>query len=314
MTAPKNHHVSLQVDLAGLSFKNPVIAASGTFGYGGELAAFFPPDLPGGISTKGISLRPRPGNPPPRMAETPSGVLNSIGLQNIGLEAFITEKVPYLKTLCTQVIVNIAAHRESEFLEIAARLDSFDFIPIYEINVSCPNVKEGGMAFGQDPRVLGRLIAMLRQRTKKHLMVKLSPNVTSIAAVARAAADNGADSVSLINTVLAMDIDVRRRTPKTNRRYAGLSGPAIRPIALRMVHEVKTAVSIPIVGMGGIMTAEDAVAFMLAGATLVQVGTGTLSDPMTIPRMIEDLPGLLTELKVTRVTELIGALRDPASV
>lgn len=299
----------LAVTFGEMTFQNPVMCASGTFAYGETLSEYFPLSALGGFVTKGISLRPRTGNPPPRMTETPCGILNSIGLQNIGLDNFLRDKLPLISDYSGNTAVNIAGHNENEFLRIVERLEESDALPIYELNVSCPNVDEGGMAFGQDRRALASLVKAVRDVSRKHIMVKLSPNVTSIADMALVCEDCGADSVSLINTVLGMAIDYRTRKTKTHRLMAGLSGPAIRPIALRMVYEVSRAVNLPIVGIGGITSWQHVLEFLIAGATLVQVGTATLADPTAPYRIINDLRDYLEKQNET-VGDYIGTLQS----
>jgi dihydroorotate dehydrogenase (NAD+) catalytic subunit len=263
----------LTVHIGGLTLKNPVMTASGTFGYAREFAPFMDLSRLGAIIVKGISLAPKPGNPPPRIVETACGMLNSIGLENVGVERFIAEKIPYLQGLDTPVIVNILGDSIEEYGEIARRLSGVTGVAALEVNISCPNVKQGGVAFGADPVAAARVTAMVKKNCALPVLVKLSPNVTDITAIARAVEDAGADAVSLINTLLGMAIDVGSRRPKLANIMGGLSGPAIKPIALRMVFQVSRAVKIPVIGIGGITTAEDALEFLIAGASAVQVGT-----------------------------------------
>ena len=299
----------LHTTIWDIPFKNPVWSASGCFGYGTELADFFPPDTLGAIVTKGISATPWPGNPPPRVVETPCGMLNSIGLQNVGLQGFIDEKMPPLHGLDTRVVVNFLGHRIEEYEELAKALNEVDGIDVLEINLSCPNVDKGGLTFSANPQAAAEVVRRAKRKAPdKPLLVKLSPNTGDIGAMSRAVADAGADGISLINTLLGMAIDIQRRKPVLHRVVGGLSGPAVRPVALRMVWEAAKSVSIPVVGMGGIETAEDVIAFMLAGASAVQVGTAALRDPMALTRIVTDLDAWCDRQGVTHITDLIGAL------
>ncbi len=301
--------IDLRINLGNnLVLSNPVMTASGTFGYGDELAEILDINQFGGIVTKSLSLEPRIGNPSPRIVETASGMINSIGLANIGLEAFLKQKKPFLSELTCKVIVNIAARTEEEFGTVIRELDHEDWIAGYEINVSCPNVKEGGIAFGTDPRVLERLIGVLRKTTKRFLIVKLSPNVTDIAAMAKIVQNNGADAVSLINTVYGAAIDIYTRKPKINTIIGGLSGPAIKPIALANVIKVREAVEIPIIGIGGISCGEDVIEFMLAGASAVQLGTINFTNPCVVSEILEFLTVYMKQQKLTTISDLIGRL------
>ena len=301
--------IDLRINLGNnLVLSNPVMTASGTFGYGDELAEILDINQFGGIVTKSLSLEPRIGNPSPRIVETASGMINSIGLANIGLEAFLKQKKPFLSELTCKVIVNIAARTEEEFGTVIRELDHEDWIAGYEINVSCPNVKEGGIAFGTDPRVLERLIGVLRKTTKRFLIVKLSPNVTDIAAMAKIVQNNGADAVSLINTVYGAAIDIYTRKPKINTIIGGLSGPAIKPIALANVIKVREAVEIPIIGIGGISCGEDVIEFMLAGASAVQLGTINFTNPCVVNEILEFLTVYMKQQKLTTISDLIGRL------
>ena len=257
----------LRVNIAGLELANPVLTASGTFGYGAEFAGLLDLSRLGGIVTKGISLKPRPGNPPPRIVETAGGMLNAIGLENVGVERFITEKLPFLRDCGARVIVNILGDSEDDYAELAARLDGAPGVDALELNISCPNVRHGGIAFGADPRMAAAVTRAAKARTRLPVIVKLSPNVTDIALMARAVEEAGADAVSLINTLVGMAIDIHKRRPVLANRTGGLSGPAVKPVALRMVWQVARAVSIPVIGIGGIASAEDALEFLLAGAT-----------------------------------------------
>ncbi|OGC04982.1 dihydroorotate dehydrogenase B catalytic subunit [candidate division WOR-1 bacterium RIFOXYA12_FULL_43_27] len=288
----------LSIELAGIKLKNPVMAASGTFGYGKEYSEFCDLNQIGAIVTKSITLKPKEGNPPPRIAETPSGILNAIGLQSDGVEKFIAKALPFLEKFDVPVIASIAGGSKEEFAELAKILSKSKRIAGLELNISCPNVKKGGMLFGCDPDAAAEVTKAARKATKLPLIVKLSPNVTDITLIAKAVEKAGADALSLINTLLGMAIDINTKKPKLGNITGGLSGPAIRPIAIRMVWQTAQAVKIPIVGMGGIMTAEDAIEFFLAGASAVQVGTGNFVDPKCIIKIIEGLykagPDLLT--------------------
>jgi dihydroorotate dehydrogenase (NAD+) catalytic subunit len=301
--------LDLSVDLGrGLVLKNPVMSASGTFGYGEEASEYFDISLLGAVVVKGISAQPRPGNPPPRIVETPSGMLNSIGLQNVGLEAFITDKMPFLRKTGATVIVNVLGGSVDEYSLVCERLSSVEGIAALEINISCPNVKEGGVAFGMKGALAAELVKVLRGVTDMHLMVKLSPNCGDIAGVAAAVQEAGADSLSLINAITGMEIDVRTRKPVLGNVVGGLSGPAIRPVALRMVHQVYQAVDIPIVGIGGIMEGRHALQFMIAGASAVQVGTAVFTDPMIHLRILEEIREFLIQGGET-IRGTIGSLQ-----
>lgn len=299
--------MNFSVNLCGVVLKNPVIPASGTFGFGREFAGFYPLSLPGAVATKGITLRPRAGNPPPRVAETPSGMLNAVGLQNPGVDEFIGRELPWLLSQGAVVVANIAGENAQEYCEIARRLDNTG-VAVIELNVSCPNVHDGGRVFGADCGSVAAVTRAVRAATKKPLAVKLSPNVGDIAEVAKAAEEAGADAVSLINTLTGMAIDVHTRRPVLANVTGGLSGPAVRPVALRMAYQAARAVKIPVVGMGGVMTGEDAAAFLLAGCRAVQVGTANLSDPMACPRILKELEEYMKLQGVEDVNELIGAL------
>lgn len=273
--------------------KNPMMVASGTFGYGEEASEFIDLNKLGAIITKTITLEPREGNPPPRIVETPSGMLNSIGLQNKGLEDFITNRLPFLAKFDTPVIANIAGETVKEYVELAKRLSNNPTVKGLELNISCPNVDKGGMVFGTDPRATEDLVNQVRKNTKLPLIVKLSPNVTDITVIAKAAEKAGADAVSLINTLLGMSIDVKTGRSRMGRQMGGLSGPAIRPIAVRMVYQVVQVVKIPVIGIGGIMTGNDAIEFLLAGATAIQVGTANFVDPQTPLKIIAEVEDYL---------------------
>lgn len=284
------------------------MTASGTFGYGREYAELIDLNRLGAIVVKGLSLKPTPGNPPPRVAETPSGMLNAIGLENVGLDAFIEEKLPFLRTLKTPAVVNIYGKTEEEYAELAERLDGVDGVAALEVNISCPNVKAGGVAFGVDARAGAALVAGVRQRTRLPLMVKLSPNVTDIAEIARAAEGAGADMISLVNTLSGMAIDIRTRRSRIANQTGGLSGPAIRPVALRMVWQVARAVTVPVVGLGGILTASDALEFLIAGASAIQVGTANFVNPRAPLEIIDGIAAYMAEHGLNRLEELVGSL------
>ena len=302
----------MKVSLAGLQLANPVIAASGTFGYGIEFEEIVALERIGGFVTKGISLEPMAGHAAPRIIQTAAGMLNAIGLQNVGVEEFIRRKLPPLSRYprCN-VIVNVFGYTVGEYIAVIERLNLAQGIAAYELNVSCPNVHAGGMAFGSDPGSLEYLVARAKKASTRPLIVKLSPNVTSIAHMAKIAAGAGADAVSLTNTFLAMAIDTETRRPRLTNITGGLSGPAIKPIALRMVYETAKAVAIPILGMGGIVTAEDAVEFLLAGATAVQVGTASYADPRAVERLAKGLESWCRSHGVEKVSTLTGALEIP---
>ena len=299
----------MKVQLAGIQLTSPVIAASGTFGYGIEFEEIVSLERIGAFVTKGISAAPMPGHAAPRILQTASGMLNAIGLQNIGVDEFIAKKLPPLSRYPNcKVIVNIFGCIASEYVEVIERLNKAPGISAYELNVSCPNVHAGGMTFGADPEALAYLVSYAKAASKRPLIVKLSPNVTSIAEMAKVAEQAGADALSLVNTFLAMSIDSETRKPRLTNVTGGLSGPAIKPIALRMVYDASRAVKIPVIGMGGIITAEDAVEFMLAGATAVQVGTASYADPRATERLAKELESWCRSHHVERVTSLTGAL------
>jgi len=299
----------MSVGFAGLTFKNPVIAASGTFGYGVEFEDVVALDKLGGFVVKGLSREPMAGNPPPRVFETAAGMLNSIGLQNIGARAFVAEKLPRLRKIKNIVcIANIFGYTREDYEEVIRVLNDGEGIAAYELNVSCPNTKRGGIAFGSDPALLSEVVAAAKSAATRPLIVKLSPNVTSIAQMARAAADAGADALSLVNTFVALAIDPETRRPRISNVTAGLSGPAIKPIALRMVYEAAHSVEIPIIGIGGISTAEDVVEFMLAGAAAIEVGTASFWDPCATERIVEQLEKWCVGHRVNKITDLIGGM------
>jgi dihydroorotate dehydrogenase (NAD+) catalytic subunit len=302
----------MKVQLAGIELVNPVIAAAGTFGYGIEFEEIVSLERIGGFVTKGISLEPMPGNAPPRIVQTAAGMINAIGLQNVGVDEFISRKLPPLLNYprC-KVIVNVFGHTVGEYLEVLQRLNQAEGIAAYELNVSCPNIHAGGMIFGTDPSSLEYLVSRAKSASHRPLIVKLSPNVTSIVYMAKIAADAGADALSLTNTFLAMSIDAETRKPRLSNVTGGLSGPAIKPIALRMVYEAARAIHIPILGMGGILTPEDAVEFLLAGATAVQVGTASYADPRATEQLARGLESWCRNHHVERVASLTGALEIP---
>ncbi|MFZ5797381.1 MAG: dihydroorotate dehydrogenase [Desulfobulbaceae bacterium] len=301
--------VDLRVTIGSLTLQNPVCTASGTFGYGREFAALVNLERLGAIIVKGISLVPRPGNPPPRIIETACGMLNAIGLENVGVERFITEKLPFLRDLATPVIVNILGDSVEDYARLAGRLSGVEGIAALEVNISCPNVKKGGVAFGTVPEMAAAVTGAVRRETGLPVIVKLSPNVTDITAIARAAADAGADALSLINTLLGMAIDVRTRKPRLANVVGGLSGPAIKPVALRMVWQVARAVSIPVIGIGGITTGEDALEFLIAGATAVQVGTANFFQPTATEEIIDGLAAFLRNQGLSSIRQVIGSLQ-----
>ncbi len=298
----------LSVTIAGVTFKNPVIPASGAYGFGQEYLSLYPLSKLGGISCKGMTLYAQNGNLPPRVAETPNGMLNSVGLQNPGIDYFIEHELPFLKTQDTVIIANVAGHTVEDCMEIARRLEPTD-VDMIELNISCPNVKQGGAAFGTSCQAAGEITAAVRKTTTKPLMVKLSPNVTSIVDIAKSVEAAGADAVSLINTLLGMRIDIKTRRPILKNNVGGLSGPAVFPIAVRMVWQVANAVNIPVVGMGGISTVQDAVEMMLAGASAVQIGAAIFSDPWAPIKIVDGLNQYLEENQIEKVVDLIGQVQ-----
>jgi dihydroorotate dehydrogenase (NAD+) catalytic subunit len=312
MTQHEQHPaVDLSVTIAGIHLKNPVMAASGTCGYGEELSGFLDINALGAIVTKGISLSPAAGNPPPRIVETPSGMLNAIGLQNVGVEEFVAHKLPFLRQSQTPVIVNCFGRSVSEYCALCQKLSAVEGIAGLEINISCPNVKEGGMCFGTDPSRAHQLIREVRKATALPIIVKLSPNVTDIALIARSVEEAGADAVSLTNTFTGMVIDVDTCQPVLANITGGLSGPAIRPLSLRMVWETVQAVSVPVIGMGGIMDGADALQYLIAGARAVQVGTALLVRPDAPLRIVEDIAAYLQKRGFRRVRDITGCLKVP---
>lgn len=298
----------LAVNFAGVDFKNPVIPASGTFGYGKEYEEFFDLSKLGGISVKGTTEKLRTGNLPPRIAETPSGMLNSVGLQNPGVDHFIANELPYLMKKDTVIIANMAGSTADGYREVAEKLDQTD-VPMIEVNISCPNVKAGGAAFGVSCEGAAQITKIVRAATKKPIMIKLSPNVTNIAEIAKAVEAEGADAVSLINTLLGMRIDIRTKRPILHNNVGGLSGPAVFPVAVRMVWQVANAVKIPVCGMGGISTWEDAVEMMMAGASTVQVGAALFNDPLAAVKIIDGLEKYAEDNHLNSITDIVGAVK-----
>ncbi len=300
----------LRVSVAGITFKNPVIAASGTFGYGVEFEDVVHLDRLGGLVVKGLSREPMIGNPPPRLYETAAGMLNAIGLQNIGAKAFIDEKLPKLRQIKdTVVIANVFGYTREDYEHTIEILNEGEGIAAYELNVSCPNTQHGGIQFGSDPRTLDELVRSVKRTAVRPLIVKLSPNVTSIGQMAYVAQEAGADAVSLVNTFVAMAIDVETRKPRIANVTAGLSGPAIKPIAVRMVYEASKSIQIPVIGMGGISTAADVIEFMLAGASAVEIGTASYWDPRATEKLVGEVERWCREHEINRIAELTGAVQ-----
>ncbi|MDD7096492.1 MAG: dihydroorotate dehydrogenase [Prevotella sp.] len=298
----------LNVSIGNLSMKNPVMTASGTFGYGLEYADFVPLEQIGGIIVKGTTLNPRQGNDYPRMAETPSGMLNCVGLQNKGVDYFCNNIYPQIKDIDTNMIVNVSGSSPEDYAECAARIDQLEGIPAIELNISCPNVKDGGMAFGVTCEGAASVVRAVRQRYHRTLIVKLSPNVTSITDIARAVEDEGADAVSLINTLMGMSIDIEKRKPRLSIGTGGLSGACVKPVALRMVWQVAKAVNIPVVGLGGISSAEDAIEFFLAGATAIEIGTANFIDPTITIKVKDGINDWLDKHGCESLHDIIGQL------
>jgi len=298
----------LRIKIGTLEFRNPVMTASGTFGYGSEFDDFFDVSALGGIIVKGTTLESREGNPYPRMAETPAGMLNSVGLQNKGIDYFVKNIYPRIRQYDTHIIVNVNGNTVEDYTELSRRLNDLDAIPAIELNISCPNVKKGGMIFGTNPAAAREVIAAVRQAYSKTLIVKLSPNVTDITEFARISEGEGADSVSLINTLVGMAIDVRAMKPRLAAITGGLSGPAIRPVALRMVWQTAKAVSIPVIGMGGIMNADDALEFIMAGATAVQVGTASFIEPLAALDVVKGIDSFLDSRGFASVRDVTGII------
>jgi len=304
-----NNAPKLAVEIAGLKLKNPVMTASGTFGYGEEYSEFFDLNRLGAIVVKGLSIVPKQGNPTPRIVETPSGMLNAIGLQNIGVKAFIKDKLPFLRPFDTPVIANFFGDSVDEFVQAAEALSDAGGVHALEMNISCPNKQAGWCIFGTDPRTMGEVVTAVRKSTRLPLIVKLSPNVTDIGAMARVAEDSGADAISLINALTGMVIDIRQRRPVLANRIGGLSGPAVRPVAVRMVWEACKSVEIPVIGLGGIMNASDALEFLIAGARAVAVGTANFVNPLATVEIIEGIEAFLKEEGIFDINELIGSLK-----
>ena len=299
----------LSVDFCGINMKNPVTVASGTFGSGMEYSDFVDLSKLGAVTTKGVAITPWEGNPTPRVAEVYGGMLNAIGLQNPGLDTFINRDLKFLETKDTKVIVNVCGHSEEEYVSCVERLAECDNVDLLEINVSCPNVKEGGIAFGTDPKCLNNITKLIKAKAKQPVIMKLSPNVTDICEMARAAVDGGADALSLINTLTGMKIDIYRRTYALTNRTGGLSGPAVKPVALRMVNQVASAVDVPIIGMGGIATAEDAIEFIMAGATMVSVGTANFHNPTVTLDIIKGIEEFMTSQGIKSLDEIRHCVR-----
>ena len=299
----------MAVNIAGMKMKNPVMTASGTFGCGEEYAYYVDLTRLGGIVVKGLSLKPRLGNPPPRIMETAAGMLNAVGLQNVGVDAFIEEKLSFLRNYNVAVIANIYGESYTEYAQVAGKLSAAPGVHALEVNVSCPNVKKGGLSFGADPKAAAEVTRCVKAETHLPVIVKLTPNVTDITVIARAVEEAGADAVSLINTLTGMSIDLKNRTPHLKNITGGLSGPAIKPVALRMVWQVAQKVSIPVIGMGGIMTAEDALEFMVAGAKAVQIGTANFINPRATMEIIDGMRRYLQENKIKSIKDIVGSLR-----
>ena len=299
----------MRVDIGGIEIKNPVMTASGTFGYASEFEELIDLNRLGAIVVKGLSLEPSRGNPPPRIVETPCGMLNAIGLENVGLAAFVKDKLPFLRRLETPVFVNVYGKSTKEYAELVARLEDIDGVSGIEVNISCPNVKSGGMAFGAYPESAAEVVRAIRKQTAKPLMVKLSPNVTDITKIAKSVEAEGADSISLINTITGMAIDIETRRPKIANITGGLSGPAIKPVALRMVWQVAQSVNVPVVGIGGIMTAKDALEFLIAGAVAVQIGTANFINPHTTTDVIDGIETFLMERNISDIADIIATLK-----
>lgn len=302
-----NDSVNLKINIGGLELKNPVIAASGCFGFGREYSRYFDLNRLGGIAMKGLTPLPRKGNPPPRIAETPSGILNSVGLQNPGVHTFIEKEIPFLRGFDTALIANVSGNTVEEYESMVELLSDAN-IDAIELNLSCPNVKEGCLSFGSSARGVNNVVSRVKKRAKKPLIVKLTPNVTDVNEIAKAAEAAGADSVSLINTILGMAIDAKTRRPILGNITGGLSGPAVKPIALRMVYEVSKSVKIPVIGMGGISNGTDAIEFLLAGASALMIGTAGFANPMAWVETIEGIKEYMSENNVKSVTELVGGL------
>lgn len=301
--------IDLSVEIAGIKFKNPVMGASGTFGSGKEYSEYYDISNLGAVVTKGVSAQPWAGNPTPRICETPSGMLNAIGLQNPGVEVFMEKDLPFLEKVNTNVIVNVCGHSIEEYVEVVERLNE-TIVSAFEINVSCPNVKEGGIAFGTNPYKLSEVTRAIVDKSHKPVIIKLSPNVTDIKEMAKACEDAGAEAISLINTLIGMKIDIRKRDFVLANKTGGLSGPAIHPVAVRMVHEASRAVKIPIIGIGGIMSGEDAIEMMMAGAKAVMVGTANFHNVKAMPEIIDEIRAFMTEYGINDISEIIGCVGE----
>jgi dihydroorotate dehydrogenase (NAD+) catalytic subunit len=299
----------LATTLCGIALKNPVLTASGTFAYGVEFEKLTDLGALGGIVVKGLSREPMDGNAPPRLYETEGGMMNSIGLQNIGVRAFVEEKLPVLRTIDTAIFANVFGYSVEDYLEVTRALDDAEGVAAYELNVSCPNTKHGGIFFSSDPALLSELVSAVRAKTKRPLIVKLSPNVARIDTIARAAEEAGADAISLVNTIIALAIDARARRPRLGAGFGGLSGPAIKPVALRMVYEAARAVKIPVIGLGGIAHGIDAAEFLIAGASAVEVGTANFWDPGAAVRIARELDRFLEEENISNVAAMVGTLK-----
>ena len=300
--------MNTKVNIAGVEFKNPVTTASGTFGSGAEYSEFVDLSLLGAVTTKGVANVPWPGNPTPRIAETYGGMINAIGLQNPGIDVFVNRDIPFLKQYDTKIIVNVCGKTTEDYVDVVERLGDQP-VDLLEINISCPNVKEGGIAFGQDPKAVEAITREVKRHAKQPIIMKLSPNVTDITVMAKAAEAGGADALSLINTLTGVKIDINRRTFALANKTGGMSGPAVKPVAVRMVYQVAQAVKLPIIGMGGIMTAEDAIEFILAGATAVSVGTANFHNPYATKEVVEGIEAYMRKYGVEDINELIGAVK-----
>lgn len=300
--------MNTKVNIAGVEFKNPVTTASGTFGSGTEYSEFVDLSLLGAVTTKGVANVPWPGNPTPRIAETYGGMINAIGLQNPGIDVFVNRDIPFLKRYDTKIIVNVCGKTTDDYIDVVERLGDQP-VDLLEINISCPNVKEGGIAFGQDPKAVEAITREVKRHAKQPIIMKLSPNVTDITVMAKAAEAGGADALSLINTLTGMKIDINRRSFALANKTGGMSGPAVKPVAVRMVYQVAQAVKLPIIGMGGIMTAEDALEFILAGATAVAVGTANFHNPYATKEVVEGIEAYMRKYGIEDIKELIGAVR-----
>lgn len=300
--------MNTKVNIAGVEFKNPVTTASGTFGSGTEYSEFVDLSLLGAVTTKGVANVPWPGNPTPRIAETYGGMINAIGLQNPGIDVFVNRDIPFLKRYDTKIIVNVCGKTTEDYIDVVERLGDQP-VDLLEINISCPNVKEGGIAFGQDPKAVEAITREVKRHAKQPIIMKLSPNVTDITVMAKAAEAGGADALSLINTLTGMKIDINRRSFAVANKTGGMSGPAVKPVAVRMVYQVAQAVKLPIIGMGGIMTAEDALEFILAGATAVAVGTANFHNPYATKEVVEGIEAYMRKYGIEDIKELIGAVR-----